>query len=189
MLNQRIDMGWRTLVVILAALASTACPGRHPQMSDEARVAGATWLLENCGVGGQHQPESVLVQHKAELEPFFLDAFRLGPDRRQIAQVLTAADQKFEDRAQMLKTGTGLGLSGPDLDHARSVTRGEYVAGERENFVLRYKSRALAGLGVVSGPQGRAVLEGVARDQASPLRTTAQDALQHLDGKTPIRGE
>ena len=127
--------------------------------------------------------EAALDRHQAELERFFLYALQQGPDRELMEEFAQAAEQDFQSRQAVLRTGGGLGLSATDLQKARQVTRTQYAGRQRDRFVLRYKSRALAGLGVVGGERSRATLEAVARDSKSPLQNTAREALQRLGGK------
>jgi len=179
----------RVLFLMVAALGTVACPGwRTPRLSEEARAAANRWLLKNCDVGEQHQLEATLTQFKTELEPYFVYVYRHGPDRQLLAEVTRAAQEDFQDEQQILQTATGLGVNALETGKVRQITLGQYITVERNNFVLRYKSRALAGLGVVGGPQSRTLLEAETRDDKSPLRFTALGAAQRLDGKSSHSG-
>ena len=180
-----------SLLVAFALGASSCRAPRAPQpLPEEARTAGTTWLVISCGLGERNQLEAILVRYKAELEPFFLEALDKGPDPKLAAGVQQAASTRFELRQEALKTGKGLGLSDADLQAAREVTREQYLAQEHEDFILRYRSQAVAALGIVDGAKGRAALEALARDQNSPLNGSAQEALRHLQepgGNPPVK--
>ncbi len=125
--------------------------------------------------------ESELIRFRAELEPFFLAALTQGPDQRLVSEVDQTAGRRFDQRQELLKRRTS-GLSESDLELARKLTRNQFIAQEKEAFVTRYKSQAIAGLGVVGGDKTKAVLAGIAGDQKSPLRGSAQEALKRLQG-------
>ena len=146
----------------------------------EALKAAQTWLLKDCDVGEQDQLSVILRKYKDQLEPFFTNALNAGPDAQLLAKVEQAASARFDLRQEALKTGRGLGVSAEGLAAARKMTRQEYIAGEKENFVTSYKSGAVAALGVVGGDNARAVLSALAADVNSPLQGTARQALLQL---------
>jgi hypothetical protein len=63
---------------------------------------------------------------------------------------------------------------------AKKMTRQDFIKREREAFILRYKSQAVAGLGLIGGPRAREALRKVANDKASPLRGSAEQAIKNL---------
>ncbi len=155
------------------------------QLPPDAQAAADTWLLKSCSQGEQDQLTDVLRKYKTQFETFFLNALQSGPPSALVSQVEAAASKAFDLRRQALKTGNGLGLSPAQLDAARKVTREQYVAGERDNFIISYKSRAVGGLGIVAGERGRAALRALAADGASPLQGSAQQALLQLQSGPP----
>jgi hypothetical protein len=150
------------------------------QLPPDAQPAGNTWLLKACDLHEQDQLSPVLRKFKSEFEEFFLNALENGPPPQLLADVETTASKTFDLRQQALKTGKGLGLSEADLQAARAITREQYLARARNDFVTSYKSRAVGGLGVVAGERGKAVLRAIASGQASPLQGSAQQALLQL---------
>jgi hypothetical protein len=152
------------------------------QVPDEAQKAAVTWLATDCDVGENEALDTMLAKHKTPLEPVFLQALAQGPDTQKIAAAQAAAARQFQRRQEALKTGKGLGLSDADLKAARAVTSEQYMAHQKDDFILRYKSRAVAALGIVAGELGKAKLRALAaEDSQSPLRSTAQAALSRLD--------
>jgi HEAT repeat protein len=79
-----------------------------------------------------------------------------------------------------LKRPSSLGLSPQDIEEARKVTRLDFIAQEKKDFDQRFRSQAVAGLGITGGAKAKAELQQLAKDEKSPLRTTAQQALAEL---------
>src|SRR5205807_7359306 len=142
------------------------------QAPDEAQKAADTWLVKNCDEGEQHELEAILAKYKTQLEPVFLQALDQGPDAKKIAAAQTDAARQFQKRQEALKTAKGLGLSDADLKAARAVTSEQYLAQQKDDFILRYRSQAVAALGVVDGALGKAKLRLLAQDDSqTPLRS------------------
>lgn len=154
------------------------------QVPDEARKAAATWLAKDCDEAEKRALDSILAKYKTQLEPVFLQALDQGPDARDIAAQQAAAAKQFQRRQEALRTSKGLGLSEADLRVARAGSSEQYVAQQRDDFILRYKSRAVAGLGIVDGERGKAALRALAKDSHSPLQSSAQAALLRLEPKS-----
>jgi len=168
----------RGLAAMLACSAALLA-----QVPDEARKAAATWLAKDCDEAEKQALDAMLAKYKTQLEPVFLQALNQGPEAPDIAAQQTAAAEQFQKRQEALKTGKGLGLSEADLKAARAVTSEQYLAQQRNDFILRYRSRAAAGLGIVDGEQGKAALRALAQDTHSPLRSSAQAALLRAEPK------
>src|SRR5713226_8219348 len=159
-------------------LAAFACPylGHSQQINEKARAVGVQWLYSNCEAGEEGRLEAQLLQFKVDLEPFFLEALRRGPDDKETANLQRSAEARYTQRQELLKSGQGLPMSEADLNAARSVTLQQYVEQEKQDFNLRYKSQAASGLGIVGGPKAKAALEPIAKDDKSPLKGSAQAA-------------
>lgn len=173
-------MAWASraiLVVLLMLAAAVKTPAQG--ISEEVRAVAVRWLLSDCGFGSLLEDELRRAASPA-LEAFFLEALDKGPDSAQMSELEKASARRFEERAQALKRPDALGLSREEIERARKVTREEFIAQEKKDFVLRYQSQAAAGLGLIGGPKARAVLEGIARDEKSPLRSSAQQALEKM---------
>jgi len=151
----------------------------QPSPSPDVRSVALQWLRGECGVG--EAPEAKLLQVGSALVDPFLEALEKGPARDDIAEVEASAARRFEARQETLKRGEGLGLSAADLEAARRVTRDEYVARARRDFDSRYRSQAISGIAIVGGAKAKAALERLARDESSPLRPLAAEALARMD--------
>jgi hypothetical protein len=149
------------------------------QISERARAVAVEWLNSNCEVGEGNRLRAQLQQFKAELEPFFLQALQQGPDEKQLSDLQRASEARYQQRQEVLKSAR-LPLKDEDRKAAQAITREQYIAQEKEDFVLRYKSQATAGLGIVGGPKAKAVLQPLSKDEKSPLRVSAQEALKNI---------
>jgi hypothetical protein len=148
-------------------------------LTEDLRAQATRWLLDNCGLQSSLRNDLRSAASPA-LESFFLDAARNGPNSSQIAEIEKAAAQHYELRQQALKRPEGLGLSAQDIEEARKVTREDFIAQEKQVFDLRYRSQAVAGLGITGGAKAKAELQQISRDEKSPLRSSAQQALSEL---------
>lgn len=164
-------------IVVLWGVAGSAVA---QQLPPEALNLVQTWLVKNCDIGEEQMLEQDLRQLGIRLEPAFLEALKDGPDAKLLSDFDEASGKRFDQRQELVKAGVGLGLGGEDLEAARKVTREDFITQEREDFILRYKSQALAGLGIVGGAKARGVLQGLARDEKSPLQGSAAQALERL---------
>jgi hypothetical protein len=168
------------ILLMTGMQAEPALALQRGQPVPEAIKAAQTWLLKDCDVGEQDQLSVILRKYKDQLEPVFINAIKAGPDAQLLAKVEHAASARFDLRQEALKTGRGLGVSADALAAARAMTRQEYIASEKEDFVTGYKSGAIAALGVVGGDNARAVLSALAADVNSPLQESAEEALSQL---------
>lgn len=172
--------------LVAAVLGAGLCLTRaSAQLPPEAQSAGDTWLQKDCSVGEQDKLSPVLRMFKRQFEIFFLAALNDGAPAQLLNQVAATASQIFDRRQAVLQSGKNLGLTDAQLQALRMMTRDQYVAREKENFTISYKSRAVAGLGVVAGDTGKAALRMLAADPLSPLQGLAEEALAEL--QTPPR--
>src|SRR5262245_10089920 len=126
------------LVLIMVGFSDS---GRAQQISDQARAVGVQWLLSNCEVGEGNRLLSQLSRFSAELEPFFLTALQQGPDEKQLSDLQRGSEARYSQRQEVLQRNQRLPLSDEDRKRAQAVTREQYLAQEKEDFVLRYKSQ------------------------------------------------
>jgi hypothetical protein len=174
------------LVFGIAAWFAGARPSRgQARLSEADQQLAITWLLKNCEVGEQGRLARQIRERAEIFEPMFLDAAEKGPDPKLIEETERAAGSLYERNQERLKSPRPLGLSEQDVAAAASVTREQFVTAERANFLLRYRSQAVAGLGLTGGVKARALLQKLARDAKSPLRNSAAEALKQLAPPKP----
>lgn len=176
---QRLRIAWGVVgaAIILLVLATVAV-AQGPD--EKVRSLASRWLLLNDDVGEEGILEKTLRENRIELQPLFLDALEKGPDDTLLSEVEKAADNRFEQNQKLLTANEGSGLSPEDLEIARNMTREQFIEQEKQSFILRYKSQAIAGLGIVGDEKAREVLKAIASDAQSPLRSSAEQALQKL---------
>ena len=172
----------RTLITIAAVACGVTLVTPAPARAQVADVDTTVrrWLLNTCGVGEGDAPVQELRRHGTAAVPFLLRAFEQGPDVEALDQLTRVADQRFDRRQELLARGTGLGLTTAQLALARQVTRPEYSAQVRADFVHQYRSEAVRALAVVGGADAIELLQRVASDADSPFRAAAQAALTTL---------
>jgi hypothetical protein len=174
--------GFGCAALLCATLSFSAGAAVGQDFPAEARITATRWLMKDCQTGEQSRLSDVLAKYKTQLEPLFLTVLNSGPDSQTLADADSAASKRFEARQALLKSGNGTGLNPADLQAARQITRNQYLATERDDFVVGYKSKAAAALGVVAGEKGKAALRAILQDGNSPLYGTAQEALRRLEG-------
>jgi len=167
------------LMISATLLLALAPVGLAQPLSEEVRAMAVRWLFTDCGLGSSLRGDLRKAASPA-LESFFLDALHSGPDSGQISQLEQAAGRRYEQRQQALKRPQSLGLSPQDLEQARKLTREDFIAQEKKDFDLRYRSHAISGLALTGGTKAKAELQKVSKDEKSPLRTSAQQALAEL---------
>jgi hypothetical protein len=182
-MRESARFGFGGLALICATLSFSAGPAVGQDLPAEARIAATRWLMKDCQAGEQYRLSDVLAKFKTQLEPFFLTLLNSGPDSQTLADADSAASKRFETRQASIKSRNGTGLSPADLQAARQITRDQYLATERDDFVVGYKSKAAAALGVVAGEKGKAALRAILQEGNSPLYGTAQEALRRLEGR------
>ena len=160
--------------VLALGLLTGAAPAQT--LTDEARAIASRWLLSACDLGGSAAQELRRIASPA-LEVFLLEALIRGPDFAQSAELEQAASRRFEQRMQTLQRGEVRGLSREDIEQALKVSKQDFLAQEKNDFALRYKSQAVAGLGVIRSVKARPELQRLASDPKSPLQTSAKEAL------------
>jgi hypothetical protein len=172
----------RILRITIAVLASGAA--LSAQLPDDAKRAADTWLVKGCDEGDLQKLEPILDKFKTQLELYFIQALRNGPDDAQVSAVQAEAGKQYDRIQKTLDHGKLAGLTDADIQAGRAVTRDQYISRAKDDFVLRYRSAAVAGLGVVDGAGGTAALRALANDSSSPLQSSAQAALSRL-GEPP----
>jgi hypothetical protein len=164
--------------IVVGALAVGLLTGNATAqtLTEEVRVVALRWLLNDCGLSSSVAEDLRKIANPA-LEAFLIEALKQGPDAAQSAELEKAASQRYEQRTQTLQRGEVRGLSREDIEQALKVSRQDFLAREINDFVVRYKSQAVAGLGIIGSAKARTELQRLAGDEKSPLQTSAQEAL------------
>jgi hypothetical protein len=139
------------------------------------------WLLDNCDLGEEGLPEKTLLRFGAEAEDFLIEALEKGPDKRLISDLEESLKSKWNTRSAILSSVEGAALDKESLELVRKVTRDEYVALERDSFILRFRDRAIQGLALIGTDNSKNVLERFVLDKEFPLKKSVKDALKKID--------
>lgn len=161
-----------------------AAAGVHAQGIPEAdRTLIRTWLLTDCGLGESPKLEEQIRSRGAILEAPFLEALDKGPPPDEIAPVERLANERYQKRQQTMNDpNRKVEMSAADLEAWRKITRDDFVGAERSNFILRWRTQAIAGLALIGGDKSRKALRAIAQNRSSPLRDNAARALKALAG-------
>ena len=164
--------------ILLAGLLTIHAYAQQPSVEQSALVQ--TWLLKNCGLTDKVVLETEIIRIGSQLEPAFLEALKNGPDSDLLSEFERMAAINFEQRQKLLSNGADLGLSPQDIEAARDVTPEQYMSKEKDDFITRYKSQAIVGLGLVGGKKAEEVLTQISLDEESPLQSSAKQALKRM---------
>jgi hypothetical protein len=149
------------------------------KLPEDARSTIATWLHQDCGVDELQGLQNRLQRLGLPLEPVFWEAYRLGPTEEERRIFREQSRQRYQERQSHLKT-FGERLFGKE-ETAQLVNAPEeqYVQRRLDDYVNRYKTAALAGLGIV-GTSPSALLP-IAEDDKNPAQGAAKEALQSIE--------
>lgn len=181
--RNRISVAWLWISISFIISFYTQPPVQAQPIPDEARIVAQTWLLTSCGLRNEIVLEDSLTKWGIVLEPFFIEAFEVGPDSTQLSEIERAAKLRFAERQRLLETGQGLGLSEENLAVARQESIDQFIVRQKEDLILRYRSQALAGLSIIGGDKAKGLLQKIVNDQQSSLQTSARQALEKLEQK------
>ncbi len=171
---------WITVLVSVAFTLLSAGYLRvsAQQLSHEDLVLATHWLLSNCGLGEGNQFTDRMRARAAQLVPYFAQAAQNGPDADAVTDLERAAATRYEQRQAALSDPSNtLRLNQADLKLLRGMSRDQFVTMEKNNFTIRYKAQAIAGLALLGGSDARATLQKIARDKNSPVQSNAREAL------------
>jgi hypothetical protein len=111
------------------------------------------------------------------VEPAFIDAAETGPPQKLVDEATAKAKLEYRRYRELVDSGKGLGLDPDSRAKARQVTETNYVQKSVSDYVLSYRSSAVAGLGLTAGPAAINTLQKLAADAESPLGRQARKIL------------
>lgn len=155
------------------------------KLNPDAQEFVYTWLNQNCGVEEQQRIEGRIKVLGPVLEPVFWEAYRLGPPEETIKELQGHFRKQYGERQDHLKE-FGDRLVGKDqVKELLSITEEQYVERETQQFLARYRTAALSGLGMVG--THTADLEPIARDVENPSQGAAQEAIKAIGERSKTR--
>jgi hypothetical protein len=145
----------------------------------DAQSVVVTWLHQDCGVDELRGLQNRLQQLGLALEPVFWEAYRLGPTEVERKTFLEQARQRYQERQSYL-SAFGERLFGKEEATRLQATQEEqYIQRGVSDYVNRYRTAALAGLGVVGTKTSD--LQSIAEDDKNPAQGAAKEALQSIE--------
>jgi len=170
-------------VLIFALMAVQVQPQERPEFSKlkpEAQVLVLGWLNGNCGADEQGKFEQQLKDLGAVLEPVFWEAYRLGPTRQELRSDTAAAVKRYADRQSWLRQFGEAQMGRQETERQLAIPEKQYVDREVRQYVERYKTAALAGLGLIGTRQSEAELARIADDKNNRAQTAAKESLKSI---------
>jgi len=169
----------RWLAAAALALGAASSHAQPAGMTPEVAAVFNRWMLASCIGGDERALAEALRRYPQPLTKAFTLAIRSGPTAAELADVRAGAETRYEARAKFpLNEFRISGVSEEDLRRFNSVSRDDYVNDQVRRFQAGYRSNAVAGLGVIGGPQARATLSRIAADRRDPLAPAAREALK-----------
>jgi hypothetical protein len=145
----------------------------------DAQSVVTTWLHQDCGVDELHGLQDRLQQLSLPLEPVFWEAYRLGPTEVERKTFLEETRHRYQERQSHLeKFGERL-FGSEDATQLQNTSEEQYVQRRVDDYVNRYRTAALAGLGVVGTKTSP--LKPIAGDDQNPAQEAAKEALQSIE--------
>jgi hypothetical protein len=170
---------------VVAGAAAMTCAFALAQprygLSPEAQAVFDRWVLATC-IGGEDALVDELRRYREPLAAAFRKAIVDGPSPEELKVTRAAAEERFAARATFpIEDFTVEGVSRQDLARFRRVSRQSYVDDQVRRFATGYRANAVAGLGIVAGPESRAILARMAANANDPLALAAREALKAAD--------
>ena len=114
------------------------------------------------------------------VEPVFWEAFRLGPTEQEVNTLSAAVAKRYAERQSWLRQFGDAQMGMEETVRQLAISERQYADREITQFTERYKTAALAGLGLIGTQQSEAELKRMADDGTHPAQTSAQEALKGM---------
>ena len=174
-----------TRFAIIVALALACMPAfAQPRygLSPDAYAVFSRWMTSSCVGDEAGALNDALRRYRVELAPAFRQALADGPPADALRSVRTAAESRYAELAKFpINEYRVEGMTTDALAQRRRVSRQSYAADQAQRYASGYRSNAVAGLGIVGGPQARALLSRLASRRGDLLALPATEAIKALD--------
>jgi len=181
-LNHTRAIARSALVVMFAVIATTAFAQPSYGLSPDAYAVFSRWMTSSCLGDEADTLRDALRRHRVELAPAFQRALADGPPPEALRAVRAAAESRHAELARFPIAEYRIeGANVQALALQRRSTRQSYAADQAQRYATGYRSNAVAGLGIVGGPQARATLSRMAARRTDPLAAAAAEATKTLD--------
>ena len=150
------------------------------KLRPETQVLVQTWLNKNCGAAEQRVLENQLIAIGSVVEPVFWEAFRLGPTEQELKTLSAAVAKRYAERQSWLRQFGDAQMGKEETARQLAIPDRQYADREITQYTERYKTTALAGLGLIGTRQSEAELTRMANDGTDSAQTSAQEALKGM---------
>ena len=176
------------LIIIALVLLTSSWAGAEPlserpalsKLKPEAQVLVQTWLNKNCGAAEQRVFENQLLEIGSVVEPAFWEAFRLGPTEQEVKTLSDAVAKRYADRQSWLRQFGDAQMGKEETARQLAISERQYADREITQYTERYKTTAVAGLGLIGTQQSEAELKRIADDGTNPAQLAAQEAVKGI---------
>lgn len=171
------------LVLLASSWAGAETLSERPALAKlrpEAQVLVQTWLNTNCGAAEQRAFEHQLLEVGSVAEPMFWEAFRLGPTEQEVKTLSAAVAKRYTERQSWLRQFGDVQMGKEETARQLAIPERQYADREITQYTERYKTTALAGLGLIGTQLFEAELKRIAADGTHPAQTSAQEALKGM---------
>lgn len=176
---------WTFAFLSISTVAWAQAPSDRPELLKlpaDAQVLVATWLNTDCGVGALQGLQNRMQQLGLTLEPVLWEAYQRGPTEAERTIFLKQTRQRYQERQSYLKAfGTRL-LGTEEATKLQNTPEEQYIQRRVADYVNRYRTAALAGLGVVGTKTSD--LLSIAEDDKNPAQGAAKEALESIERRT-----
>ncbi|MEO8752283.1 MAG: hypothetical protein ABI624_06360 [Casimicrobiaceae bacterium] len=172
---------WVVTAMLAFACAPLAAQPRYG-LSAEAYAVFSRWMSASC-IGDEAQAlQQALLRHRVELAPAFRQALADGPPAGTLRDIRAAAEARAVALARFPVAEYRIeGVSPQALAQYRRKSRADYAADQVQRYTTGYRSNAVAGLGIVGGPDVRTTLARLASRRTDPLAPAAAEAIKAMD--------
>jgi hypothetical protein len=152
------------------------------KLPTDAQSMVATWLNQDCGIDEIRGLQDRLLQLGLPLEPVFWEAYRLGPTEVERKAFLEQTRQRYQERQRHLRTFGERLFGKEEAIQLENMPEEQYIGRRVGDYVNRYRTAALAGLGAVGIKTSD--LQPIAEDDSNPAQGAAKEAMRSIQRRT-----
>ena len=156
---------------------------RLAALDPAARDLVREFLNNNCDAGEDGRRLAAILALGPGVEAVFWEAHELGPWPQDVRDLRAAAAKAYESRRAWLRQSGAQALGKDEADRQLAITRDQYVDREVKQYEQRFKTAALAGLGLVGTAESTQRLGRIAADPNDPGQVAAKEALAKMQAR------
>ena len=152
-------------------------------LNPETRNLVRRFLNNNCDAGEDGKDLAAVLALGPAVEAVFWEAHQLGPWPQDVEALRGAAAKAYESCRAWLRQSGAQALGKDEADRQLAVARDQYVDREVKQYEQRFKTAALAGLGLVGTAESTQRLRRIAEDANDPAQLAAKEALTKMHSR------